>query len=200
MAAVRMVATCLQNASDGFVLFDVEGSPKGEIPLPGLGSVVAIDAQPDDGEVRFVFASFTEPQRAMTYRLMAEAVRPRRFRPETEEAAEEQRDHDRDGERETPDYETTQVWYPSRDGTRVSMFLVHRRDLPRDRKRPVLLSGYGGCNNTRPAPLRPGDFPLLAPRRGRPPCAPPGGATDSAGSRPAPRPRPRHGGSPDTRP
>src|SRR5258708_33570365 len=159
MAAVRMVATCLQNASDGFVLFDLEGSPKGEIPLPGLGSIVAIDAQPDDDEVRFVFASFTQPPRAMTFRLMAEAVRPRRFRPETEEAAEEQRDHDRDGERETPDYETTQVWYPSRDGTRVSMFLVHRRDLPRDRKRPVLLSGYGGGHNTPAPPRAPGHVP-----------------------------------------
>src|SRR5258708_30243832 len=164
MAAVRMVATCLQNASDGFVLFDVEGSPKGEIPLPGLGSIVAIDAQPDDDEVRFVFASFTLPPRAMTFRLMAEAVRPRRFRPVTEEAAEEQRDHDRDGERETPDYQTTQVWYPSTDGTRVSMFLVHRRDLPRDRKRPVLLSGYGGLPTSPAPPPVPGPSPPPAHR------------------------------------
>jgi prolyl oligopeptidase len=161
MAGDRLVATCLQNASDRLVLFDLEGSPKGEIPLPGLGSIVAIDAQPDDDEVRFVFASFTQPPRAMAFRLTAEAVRPRRFRPETEEAAKEDSDDDRDGARETPDYEATQVWYPSRDGTRVSMFLVHRKDLPRDRKRPVLLSGYGGFNISRTPAFDPGNFPLL---------------------------------------
>jgi len=44
------------------------------------------------------------------------------------------------------DYETTQVWFSSKDGTRVSMFLVHARDLPRDGQRPVLLSAYGGFN------------------------------------------------------
>src|SRR6202011_5753329 len=77
MAGDRLVATCLQNASDRLVLFDLEGSPKGEIPLPGLGSIVAIDAQPDDDEVRFVFTSFTQPPRTMTFRLKAAAVRPR---------------------------------------------------------------------------------------------------------------------------
>jgi prolyl oligopeptidase len=43
-------------------------------------------------------------------------------------------------------YVTDQAWYESRDGTRVSMFLVHRKDLPRDGRRPVRLSGYGGFN------------------------------------------------------
>jgi prolyl oligopeptidase len=58
-------------------------------------------------------------------------------------------------------YKTTQVWYPSKDGTRVSMFLVHRRDLPRDGKRPVLLSGYGGFNISRTPAFDPGNFPFL---------------------------------------
>ena len=39
-----------------------------------------------------------------------------------------------------------QVWYPSKDGTQVSMFLVHRRGLEKDGQRPVLLNGYGGFN------------------------------------------------------
>src|SRR5258708_6881612 len=58
-------------------------------------------------------------------------------------------------------YQTTQAWYPSKDGTRVSMFLVHRRDLPRDGNRPVLLSGYGGFNISRTPAFDPGNFPLL---------------------------------------
>jgi prolyl oligopeptidase len=44
------------------------------------------------------------------------------------------------------DYVTDQTWYESRDGTQVSMFVVHRKDLPRDGARPVRLSGYGGFN------------------------------------------------------
>ena len=43
-------------------------------------------------------------------------------------------------------YVTHQVWYASRDGTRVSMFIIHRHDLPRDGRQPVRLSGYGGFN------------------------------------------------------
>jgi prolyl oligopeptidase len=43
-------------------------------------------------------------------------------------------------------YMTEQVWYESRDGTPVSMFVIHRRDMPRDGRRPVRLSGYGGFN------------------------------------------------------
>lgn len=43
-------------------------------------------------------------------------------------------------------YITDQVWYESRDGTPVSMFIVHHKDLPRDGRRPVRLSGYGGFN------------------------------------------------------
>jgi len=50
------------------------------------------------------------------------------------------------------EYETSQVWYPSRDGTPISMFLTHRRDLPKDGRRPVLLTAYGGFNiNLTPA-------------------------------------------------
>jgi prolyl oligopeptidase len=44
------------------------------------------------------------------------------------------------------EYVTDQVWYESRDGTRVSMFVTHRKDLPRDGRRPVRLSAYGGFN------------------------------------------------------
>jgi prolyl oligopeptidase len=58
-------------------------------------------------------------------------------------------------------YETEQVWYPSKDGTQVSIFLVHRRGLPKDGDRPVLLSGYGGFNiNLTPA-FDPSNFVLL---------------------------------------
>src|SRR5581483_9365940 len=43
-------------------------------------------------------------------------------------------------------YTVEQVWYPSKDGTKISMFLVHRKDLKRDGSTPWLLTGYGGFN------------------------------------------------------
>ena len=62
---------------------------------------------------------------------------------------------------ESATYQTSQAWYTSKDGTRVSMFLVHRQDLPRDGKRPVLLSGYGGFNISRTPAYDAGTFPFL---------------------------------------
>jgi prolyl oligopeptidase len=147
MARDTLVAISLQNASDRLLLFGLDGSPRGEIPLPGIGSILSIDAEPDDDEIRFVFTSFTQPATAMIFRLKAEATQAflgaRGF-------------HSQDG-----NYETTQVWYPSKDGTKVSMFLVHRKDLPRDGARPVLLSGYGGFNISRTPAYDPGNFPFL---------------------------------------
>jgi prolyl oligopeptidase len=174
MAKDTLVATSLENASDRLLLFALDGSAQGEIPLPGIGSILSIDAEPDDDEVRFVFTSFTQPPTAYLFRLTAsakatavkkaeatrsegeaeaagsaqEVVRPliasRSFRLQAEE-----------------NYQTTQVWYPSKDGTRVSMFLVHRQDLARDGARPVLLSGYGGFNISRTPAYDPGNFPFL---------------------------------------
>ena len=68
MARDTLVATYLQNASDRLLLFGLDGSPQGEIPLPGIGSIVSIDAEPEDDEVRFVFTSFTQPPAAYVFR------------------------------------------------------------------------------------------------------------------------------------
>ena len=149
MARETLVAIYLQNASDHLLLFGLDGLPQGEIPLPGIGSIVTIDAEPDDEEVRFVFTSFTQPPAAVTFRLPL--TRSCSFRLQAEEAK----------DAEETNYETSQVWYPSKDGTQISMFLVHRKDLPRDGDRPVLLSGYGGFNISRTPAFDPGNFPFL---------------------------------------
>ncbi|HEX9368125.1 MAG TPA: prolyl oligopeptidase family serine peptidase, partial [Vicinamibacterales bacterium] len=187
MGRATLVATYLQNASDRLRLIGLEGATRGEIPLPGIGSIVSIDAEPDDDEVRFVFTSFTQPPVAMIVRLPSTPLRPGKaeaftdppdFHPDPAGVHPDPRGFhlppSREALRRTAgalaeagqveggrDYETTQVWYPSRDGTRVSMFLVHRKDLARDGKRPVLLSGYGGFNISRTPAFDPGNFPLL---------------------------------------
>jgi prolyl oligopeptidase len=161
MARDTLVATSLQNASDRLLLFGLDGSPRGEVPLPGIGTILSIDAEPEDDEVRVVFTSFTQPPTGLIFRLKAEATGSA---GEASAAVEKAPLFESRGFRlqaEDRNYETTQVWYPSKDGTQVSMFLVHRKDLARDGARPVLLSGYGGFNISRTPAFDPGNFPFL---------------------------------------
>jgi prolyl oligopeptidase len=178
MARGTLVATYLQNASDRLRLFGLDGSPQGEIALPGIGSILSIDAEPQDEEVRFVFTSFTQPPTAYRFRegeifrLKAEAtgslssagspLNRRGFRlPPSREALRRTAEALAEAGQAEGAYETTQVWYPSKDGTLVSMFLVHHKNLPRDGGRPVLLSGYGGFNINRTPAYDAGTFPFL---------------------------------------
>ena len=171
MAGVTLVAVYLECASDRIARFDLEGTSLGRIELPGLGSIVTIDAQTDREEVLFVYTSFTAPPQAWIFRdgvsfhAQAEALIARQSGDDG--SLHRQADTSTSQQRgchlqmEDPPYLTTQVWYPSKDGTRVSMFLVHRTGLPRDGSRPVLLSGYGGFNINRTPAYDPGNFPLL---------------------------------------
>jgi prolyl oligopeptidase len=126
-----LVAAYLQNASDRLRLFGLDGSPAGDVALPDMVSLTGLSTRPEDNELCLGFTSFTHAPASYRYefsngRLVEFAASP----PTVDPAA----------------YETRQVWYRSKDGTRVSMFLVHRKDMPRDGRRPVLLTGYGGFN------------------------------------------------------
>jgi prolyl oligopeptidase len=151
MSRDGLVAVYLENASDRIRRFDLSGVAMGEVPLPGIGSIVTIDAEPASDEVVFIYTSFVDPPTAW------------RFRPDVGPSSLDgsglQAGDPRAGNPLL--YKTTQVWYPSKDGTRVSMFLVHRADLQQDGNRPVLLSGYGGFNISRTPAYDPGNFPLL---------------------------------------
>ena len=151
MSRGELVAVYLENASDRIRRFDLSGAPLGDIALPGIGSVVTIDAEPESSEVVVVFTSFVEPPGAW------------RFTPDVGlrslGTAGLQAGDPSVGDR-LP-YKTTQIWYTSKDGTRISMFLVHRADLQKDGNRPVLLSGYGGFNISRTPAYDPGNFPFL---------------------------------------
>jgi prolyl oligopeptidase len=147
-----IVAAYLQHASDRLRRFALDGSPRGEVALPGIGSLVSLDAEADGDEVRFVFTSFVDPPAAWTWNPGdgTRALRNSRLQAGA---------HDAPRNRET--YRTSQVWYASKDGTKISMFLVHRADVTPDGARPVLLSGYGGFNISRTPACDPGNFPFL---------------------------------------
>jgi len=141
-----LVASYLQNASDRIRLYDLDGHPAGTVDLPAIGSVSGISGQPRDDEMFIGFTSFVYPPANYRYDFAAKALAP----------------FGRSEARINPaDYETTQVWYPSKDGTNVSMFLVRRKGLPMDGERPVLLTGYGGFNISLTPAFDPANFVLL---------------------------------------
>ncbi len=127
-----LVATYLQNASNHIRLFSPNGAPAGEVDLPSIGSVSAVAGGVEDDEMFVGFTSFTVPPTVYRFDFHTGALAPfgRAGLAPVDAAA----------------YEVSQVWYPSADGTRISMFLVHRSGLARDGLRPTLLTGYGGFN------------------------------------------------------
>ena len=147
-----IVAVYLHNASDRVRLFDLSGGPAGEIALPGIGSLAGVTGRVDDSELFLGFTSFTCPPTNFRYDFATRALAQSPVGMGEGRAA---------LTLDPGDYETTQVWYPSRDGTPVSMFLVHRRDIVKDGNRPVLLSGYGGFNISLTPGFDPSSFVLL---------------------------------------
>lgn len=127
----RFFASYLHDASSLVKMFATTGAPVGDLPLPGLGTVEGFEGRASDTEAFFSFRSFTEPKQIFRYDLATGAATLFRepkvdFDPTT--------------------YVTEQVFYPSKDGTQIPMFLIHRRDLVLDGTNPTLLYGYGGFN------------------------------------------------------
>jgi prolyl oligopeptidase len=127
-------------------LFDLSGAPAGLVELPTIGSLTGIEGEPSDTEMFLGFTSFVQP--STNYRYDFITRRLERFGTSALHI-------------NPADYETTQAWYPSKDGTQISMFLVHRKGLERDGNRPVLLSGYGGFNISLTPAFDPANFVLL---------------------------------------
>lgn len=146
LAGGRLLATYLHQASARLRQFTLDGIPSGELALPALGSVTGLEARADDDEVFVQFASYTWPPSVLSYSLNGGAVR---------QVAAGSRHVDSRG------YVIRQVWYPSRDGTRISMFLVHREGTPGNAARPVWLTGYGGFNINIVPDFDPGHFVWL---------------------------------------
>lgn len=125
----RFFAVYLKHAKSQVAVFDLSGKPLGELKLPDLGTASGFTGRQSDRETFYSFTSFVSP--AAIYRYDIEAGKSELFR-----------------EPEVPftpsDYETRQVFYESKDGTRVPMFLVHRKGLKPDQPRPTYLYGYGG--------------------------------------------------------
>jgi prolyl oligopeptidase len=120
-----------EDASHRLRRFSIDGEPRGEARLPGLGSVAALNAERDHDEAFFLFTSFLEP--AAAYRMALPSGSLERL---TDPAL----------SFDAGAYVTRRLSATSPDGTRVPMFVVHHRELAMTGDHPVLLYGYGGFN------------------------------------------------------
>ncbi|HWM94410.1 MAG TPA: prolyl oligopeptidase family serine peptidase [Thermoanaerobaculia bacterium] len=127
----RLVACYLQDAHSRVRLFEPDGRLARDLDLPGVGTVTGFAGRPDDPETFYCFTGYTTP--STIYRYDVETGESRVFR-------QPRVDFDQEA------YETRQVFFESRDGTRVPMFLTHRKGLELDGTNPVYLYGYGGFN------------------------------------------------------
>jgi prolyl oligopeptidase len=131
IAGSTLALSYLERAASRLRLADLEGNGVREVALPTIGSLFGLSGEWDGDELYYGFTSYTVPP--TVYRLALPAGTAELWR---------RVDADLDPSR----YEVRQVGYPSRDGTEVTMFVVHRSGLPRDGANPVYLSGYGGFN------------------------------------------------------
>lgn len=132
----HLVLKILKNAASTLEVRDLDGRFVRAVSVPdlgdtGRGDVSPMVGNPDEDEAYFSFNSYTTPRRI--YRTSISTG-------ETSLWAKINVPVD------TSPYVAKQVYYPSKDGTRVSMFIFHRRDMPHDGSTPFLLTGYGGFN------------------------------------------------------
>jgi prolyl oligopeptidase len=128
-----LVTLSLHRASSRLQLHDRNGNRLREVELPMLGTVTGLGGEWNGSELLFGFQSFTLPP--SIYRVDLKNHRMESWERLTAEI-------------DFGTYEVEQVSYRSRDGTPVSMFLAHKKDIVRDGKTPALLHGYGGFNHS----------------------------------------------------
>ncbi len=127
----QLVANYLQDAHTVIKVFDLEGTLVREVDLPGLGSAGGFGGKRDDRETFYTFTSFTCPNTIYHYDMVTGASTLYR-RPQVDFQ---------------PDaYEIKQVFYQSKDGTAIPMFIAHKKGLVFDGNNPTLLYAYGGFN------------------------------------------------------
>jgi prolyl oligopeptidase len=131
-AGGKLFATWRKDVATRAYVFSLSGELENEIALPGLGTAGGFGGLNDDKYVFYSFTSFNFPSTIYKYDIATKKSTVFRtvdipgFKPEN--------------------YETKQVFYPSKDGTKVPMFLVYKKGLKLDGNNPTLLYGYGGFN------------------------------------------------------
>ncbi len=127
----RIFTEYMEDVKSAVRMFSLDGGALGQVDLPGVGSAGGFGGEPDDTVTFYSFSSFNRPTTLYRYDIASgetsifkEAAAP--FNPD--------------------DYVVKQVFYTSKDGTRIPMFLAHKKGLSLRKGAPTLLYGYGGFN------------------------------------------------------
>ncbi len=125
----KFIAEYLHDAATEIKVFALDGTFERTVDLPGIGSAGGFGGKRAQTETFYSFTSFTTPTSIYRYDVRAgESTLYRR--PEVAFSPD--------------DYETTQIFYASKDGTQIPMFITHRKGLTLDGSNPTYLYGYGG--------------------------------------------------------
>ena len=127
----KIFAEYMIDAKSSIQQFDLQGNLEKEVSLPGIGTVYGFNGKMDDEEVYYTFTSFTHPSTIYKYTIASGS---------SELYQQPEIDFD-------PDlYVTKQIFYESKDGTKIPMFIVHKKDLELNGETPTYLYAYGGFN------------------------------------------------------
>ena len=131
-AGGKIFVTYLKDVATQAYVYSLDGKLENEVPLPGLGTAGGFGGRNDDKFVFYSFTSFNAPP--TIYRYDIATRKSSVFRTVDIPGFDSNL------------YEVKRVFYPSKDGTRIPMFLTYKKGINRDGNNPTLLYGYGGFN------------------------------------------------------
>ncbi len=127
----KLITNYLRDATSEVIVRDLKGKALSTLELPGIGTVNGFGGRTDSSESFYSFASFTTP--TQIYRYDVKTGKSDLYKQPKVDFS-------------PGDYQITQVFYPSKDGTKIPMFIAHKKGLVLDGNNPTLLYGYGGFN------------------------------------------------------
>jgi len=130
-AGGKLFVSYLKDVATHVYVYDLNGKLEREVKLPTLGAASGFGGWRDDKFVFYTFTSFTFPPTIYKYDI-ASGVSTLFRKPDVKFNPE--------------DYATEQVFFPSKDGTKVPMFIVYKKGMPKNGNNPTILTGYGGFN------------------------------------------------------
>ena len=140
LVAGRIGTLSLQDVASVVRLYSLDGKLEREVPMPGLGSASGIIGRFDRPELFYVFTAPLQPATAFVYDAKANTSKPFNAPKLTFDPAR---------------YQTERVFYQSKDGTRVPMFITHAKAMAKDGTNPTMLYAYGGFSISETPGFRP---------------------------------------------
>ena len=145
-AGGKLFASYSKDVTTRVYVYDFNGKPENEVKLPGLGTASGFGGEKDDSFVFYTYTSFNYPPTIFRYDIATRKSTVFRepevsFKPE--------------------DYETKQVFYPSKDGTKIPAFITYKKGLKLNGANPTILYGYGGFNISLTPAFSPTRIPFL---------------------------------------